>query len=165
MRAITLQTVGVVLALTACDAEDACVERGGRWKEELARCELGEDPAPTAYVHGDWEVVAFEQPGVAALSPSEADAWIGRVAHLSDSLAVFGDDRCETPTYVSDTTTADRFARDYLFVPSAVSLGDTILGTRLRCGGDWISPLARLYHRGSDLLAPWDGTFFVLQRR
>ncbi|MGH7562866.1 MAG: hypothetical protein ACREK5_00370 [Gemmatimonadota bacterium] len=155
-----------MLAFTACDAAGTCLDRGGNWNPELGQCEPApENPAPTAPVHGDWQVVAFEQPGVTALPPSEADAWIGTVAHFSDSLAVLGDDRCETPDYFPDTTTANRFLQDYRIAPSMLGLGDTILFTRVRCGGDWISPAATLYHQGSDLLTVWDGTFFVLRRR
>ena len=138
--------MGPVLAMTACaDRESA--------------------PIPAASVHGSWQVVAFEQPGVTALSASEAESWIGFPAHFSDSLAVFGDDRCETPSFRSGPTTGDRFVQDYQIVPSTLGLGDTITTTRVLCSEDWISPAATLYHRGSDLLAVWDGTFFVLRRR
>jgi hypothetical protein len=116
-------------------------------------------------IYGGWVVVAFEQPGITALSPSQAKAWIGRAAFFSDSLVTFGNDRCTSPTYALDTTTARDFTGWAKAYPSDLGLGDLIVSTTIGCPGEWTAPGSELFHRGSELITNWEGTYFVLHRR
>ena len=119
---------------------------------------------PTTVLYGDWHVVGFEQPGISALSPEDARVWLGRPAHFSDSLATVGTDRCEHPTYLADTLSAGQFLEGLRLSPAALRLGDTVRVTHVRCGGKVWSG-SEIYERGAELLALWDGTFFVLHRK
>ena len=121
--------------------------------------------ASTHSIYGKWQVVAFEQPGITALSPSEAKAWIGRSAFFSDSLVTFGSDRCTSPIYALDTVNASEFTGLSKVYPSDLGLGDSIVSTSVGCPGVWTAPGSELFHRGSELTANWDGTYFVLRRR
>jgi hypothetical protein len=116
-------------------------------------------------IYGKWQVVAFEQPGITALSPSEANAWIGRSAFFSDSLVTFGNDRCKSPTYALDTVNASEFTGLSKVYPSNLGLGDSIVSTSVGCPGEWTAPGSELFHRGSELITNWEGTYFVLHRR
>jgi hypothetical protein len=116
-------------------------------------------------IYGEWVVVAIEQPGITALSTAEAKTWIGRAAFFSDSLVTFGSDRCASPTYSLDTIMAAQFTSGYRVYPSELGLGDTVASTVVGCPGRWTAPGSELLHRGSELITPWDGTYFVLRRR
>lgn len=116
-------------------------------------------------VYGKWLVVGFEQPGITALSPSEAKAWIGRSAFYSDSLVTFGSERCTSPTYTQATTTAHEFMALAKVYPSDLGLGDMIVSTSVGCPRLWTAPGSELFHRGSELITTWDGTYFVLHKR
>jgi hypothetical protein len=116
-------------------------------------------------IYGKWQVVAFEQPGITALSPSEANAWIGRSAFFSDSLVTFGNDRCTSPTYALDTVNANEFTGLSKVYPADLGLGDSIVSTSVGCPGEWTAPGSELIHRGSELITSWDGTYFVLHKR
>ncbi len=159
--------VGVAVAGQACGSVDSCLDRGGRWDYEAERCEFavtGEEDSGRS-VYGDWRVIAYEQPAITALSPEEADAWVGAAAHFADTLASFGTYRCTRAEYSSDSTSARQFLEEYRVDPSALGLGDTIVSTVVTCPGELIWPGFRLYHHGSELVAAWDGTFFILRRR
>ncbi len=153
------------LFLHACGAVDRCIDNNGQWNRELKQCEFASQDTVTSAVYGEWSVVAYDQPGMTALSPPEAKAWLGRIARFSDSLVLFGNDRCESPVYSEDTIPAGRFFEGHRIAPTEVGLADPVIWTTVGCPGDWISPVSRLYPRGSELLLLWDGTFFVLQKR
>jgi hypothetical protein len=164
---VVLLSILLPVATQACDAVDRCLDRGGSWNPEAEQCDLTvpSEEVSARLVHGDWQVVDFEQLGITALSPEEADDWLGTGAYFADSLATFGTYRCPYPTYRSDTTSAQAFYEGYRVDPSALGFGDTIVSTVLRCPSRLAWPGSRLYHRGSELVASWDGTFFVLHRR
>jgi hypothetical protein len=125
-------------------------------------------------IYGRWRVVAFDCPWICGLTPAEAKKWIGRVAYFSDTLVAFAGDRCASPKYVLDTTSGDEFLMGFRVRPAELGLGDTVVSTVIRCPGapnevartgDWIARGSLVYHRGPELLTPWDGIFFVLRRQ
>ena len=58
---------------------------------------------------GDWSVVGYAAPGISALSPEEADAWLGTKAYFRGNEAAFGDERCGDPTYTLSVLTEGEF--------------------------------------------------------
>jgi hypothetical protein len=132
---------------------------------ETATTKSGRTRAFGHSIYGEWVVVAIEQPGITALSTHEAKTWIGRAAFFSDSIVTFGSDRCASPTYSLDTIMAAQFTSGYRVYPSDLGLGDTVVSTVVGCPGRWTAPGSELLHRGSELVTPWDGTYFVLRRR
>jgi hypothetical protein len=157
----------LVLSLHACNASKTCATGSERWNSELKHCEVfpRDNRVSRNSIDGEWHVVSFENPGITALTQRDAKKWIGRVAYFSDSLVSFAGARCVSPTYVLDTITGSEFAEGSRFYPSELGLGDTVMTTEVRCPGQWTAPGSLLYHRGSELLALWDGTYFVLRRR
>jgi len=132
---------------------------------DTATKQSGRNDASSHSIYGEWRVVAFEQPGITALSPAEAKTWIGRAAYFSDSLVTFGDYRCASPTYAQRTITGQQFTVETRAYPSELGLGDTVVSTVVGCPGQWTAPASKVIHRGPELIASWDGTYFVLRRR
>ena len=134
-------------------------------REGSAKTQSEHNRALSHSIYGKWVVVSFEQPGITALSPAEAKTWIGRAALFSDSVVTFDSDRCASPNYSLDTIVAGQFTARSRVYPSELGLGDTVVSTVVGCPGRWTAPGSQLYHRGSELITPWDGTYFVLRRR
>ena len=114
---------------------------------------------------GAWRVTGHRAPGVSAMSPEEAAAWIGRTAEYSGERARFGTEECATPEYVDGSLTAEQFAAEFGVTVTALELEAPVTTILARCRGDWTVPGNRLIVRGPDAMyAVWDGVFFELER-
>jgi hypothetical protein len=140
-------------------------EDGIRVMRDTETKQSGANDALSHSIYGEWRVVAFEQPGITAFSPAEAKTWIGRFAYFSDSLVTFAKERCASPAYALRTITGHQFTVESGAYPSELGLGDSVVSTVVGCPGQWTAPGSEVIHRGSELIAPWEGTYFVLRRR
>jgi hypothetical protein len=154
------------LGFVACSRAKFCSD-GLIWSPMTQQCSapVASSGALGKPIYGKWRVVDIVQPGITGMSTREAKGWIGRVAFFSDTLVAFGADRCRAPKYAVDTTTASQFAADTRAFPAELGLGDTIVSTVVRCPKEWASPGSELYRRGTELIASWEGTYFVLRRQ
>jgi uncharacterized membrane protein len=116
-------------------------------------------------LEGSWHVVAHHAPGIAAMSPREADAWVGRKARFSRSLAQFGTDECTAPSYEARSLTPRAFAQEFRVPSTDLGLRAPIQMVEVRCAGRRGGPGNRLLVKGpNELLTFWDGVFFELHR-
>ena len=116
---------------------------------------------------GDWRVIWFTAPGISALAPTEATAWIGTVATYDKDRAAFGRESCAAPSYATRTMTPDEFAREYRVRAADLGLqGDAVTLVTVTCPSAWTSHGSLLIVKSADvLLTMWDGVFFELERR
>jgi uncharacterized lipoprotein YbaY len=119
-----------------------------------------------AAVFGEWRVTSFAAPGISALTPKEASAWIGTRANYAEGLALFGEERCDRPSYETRSMTLDQFAEEYRVRPADVGLrGEPLTRVTVGCSTPWSHRGRVLFVRSPDaLLTTWDGTFFELER-
>jgi hypothetical protein len=119
-------------------------------------------------VSGDWKVVKHYEPGISAMSKTEADSWVGKKAHYEETLAEFDAGRCVAPTYTVKMVDAEIFFIDEFRVRAA-SLGvtaKTVSVVEIACSGSsWASPggLVVVKSKGR-ILTVWNGVFFELSR-
>jgi hypothetical protein len=122
----------------------------------------GDGAGPTSGL-GAWRVAGYEQPGITALSPAEAQRWVGLEATFADTLATLGAYACAAPRYSTGTVDAADFLADYRVAATTLGLGDPVTITRVDCGDGSTWPGSTLLHRAGARLALWDGTYFVLE--
>lgn len=125
-------------------------------------------PSP-ADLRGTWTVVRHHIPGISAMTNAEANTWHGNTLRLTTTEAIFGDRRCDKPTYNTRTVESSFLATEYKLPPG--SLKPLVSQERLTlfevsCGGTpWMAMGVRLIAIDANhALAPWDGVFFELQR-
>lgn len=119
-------------------------------------------------VLGNWAVVGYQEPGVAAVAAGAAARWVGQTARYTRASARFATDRCATPAYVARRLTGEEFAAAYHVSPARLGIGATPVRVwEVRCRGHaWTAPGAQLIEqRPGRLLTPWDGAFYTLARR
>jgi hypothetical protein len=114
---------------------------------------------------GRWRVVGHHAAGVSALSPREADAWLGREAVYTRASAGLAPDTCLGPRYVPSTMTLAELAADFRVRPEDLQIAATNLQViDVRCGG-WVAPGNRLVViTPNRLVTFWDGMMFELAR-
>jgi hypothetical protein len=116
---------------------------------------------------GEWRVISFMVPGVAALTQSDATNWVGTLAKYDEKTASFGDDTCASPSYATRTLTPEQFEQEYRIKPAALHLTDPQIALiTVTCASSWTNRGSVLIVKSPDgLLTTWDGAFFELQRR
>ena len=114
---------------------------------------------PAASVLGEWRVTSFAAPGISALTPRAASAWIGTRANYAQGLALFGEERCDRPSYETRSMTLDQFAGEYRVRPADVGLrGQLVTRVTVGCSTAWSHRGQVLFVRSPDaLLTTWDG--------
>lgn len=160
----------LALAGLACDGVDSCLDRGGSFNFQVGACDLKHSqPGPSSPclrdILGKWHVAGHKAPGISAASAEQADAWNGRHAVYGAHRAVFDNDACSNPQYVSQVLDTAQFTSEFGFPPEALGLpgADTCI-TEIGCPGEWVAPGAALIHSGNGLMTPWQGVFFELAR-
>lgn len=121
-----------------------------------------------ADIYGDWEIVGHRAPGISAMSPEEAERWVGGKASYSDSMATFTDESCDSPSYRSSSVTKEHLFQEYRVNPEALGIESTrITIVEVLCKGeDWVAPGSVLVRKDQNtFFTPWDGVFFELERR
>jgi len=120
----------------------------------------------TTGFEGGWEVVGHTAPGISALSPDEAEAWVSTRAHFNQDEAAFGDQRCPTPTYsLAPVSQAELFRA---FRVNAEDLGvrsDSVQVVEVECSsGERLGPGGTFILRDDGwMYTIWDGAFLELQ--
>ena len=76
----------------------------------VAGCQLGPRPVPEEWARprGEWQVVAHRAPG-AAMSPADAQRYVGSVVSFGPGAVTSGADTCAKPTYVVHLVYAERY--------------------------------------------------------
>lgn len=76
-----------------------------------AGCQVGPRPIKDGWASpkGDWLVVSQVAPGIAAMSPVEAQRYVGRTVSFGADGVVSGPDRCAKPTYAVNLVFAERY--------------------------------------------------------
>jgi hypothetical protein len=130
--------------------------------------------APKLPVFGDWRVASFNPiaaPGAPAEKPAAAPvqtlAWVGVSASFTPRFARFGGDRCSAPTYTRADMPAAEFQKQFHVSPASLGItADPVPVYRLECGYQWGGQTNTLIVKSpTSLLAPWDDTFFELEKR
>lgn len=160
------------LALTslACGGVDSCLDRGGSFNFQVGVCDLKHSqPGPNSPclrdILGKWHVAGHKAPGISAASAEQADVWNGRHAVYGAHRAVFDNEACSNPQYVSRVVGASEFANEFRVPPEVLGLpgADTCI-TEIGCPDTWAAPGAQLIHSSSGLMTLWQGVFFELER-
>jgi hypothetical protein len=118
-------------------------------------------------IAGTWEVVGHVEPGISAMSKTEADSWLGKKARYENAIAEFGSERCTAPSYTKKLVDAKSYFLDEFRV-QASQLGITtneIAVVEVKCNdADWTAPGSLLFRGQDHVLTVWDGVFFKLSR-
>jgi hypothetical protein len=115
---------------------------------------------------GRWRVVGHHAAGVSALSPREADAWIGREAVYTRATAGFAPDTCLGPRYITSTISLSELAAGFRVRPEDLQIAAAnVQVIDVRCGSGWSAPGNRLVViTPNRLVTFWDGMMFELAR-
>jgi hypothetical protein len=125
------------------------------------------DTSPLTDVFGAWKVVAHYEPGISAMTGTQADAWIGRAALYGLDSALFGDEKCAAATYSVRSIDGDQFYSDFRVKLSDISVGlSRVSIIEVMCAGsDWTAPGGLLVVKSKErMLTLWDGVFFELSK-
>ncbi len=159
----------LVLASLACsDGPEACLEQGGSFNLQIGACDFAHaQPGPEAPclrdIVGKWHVAEEVVPG--AVPSSQNQGWTGRRAVYTAHRAIFDNDACGQPSYVSRVVDAAAFEREFRVPPTALGLPDgATCVTDVGCPGEWVSPGSPLIHSSAGLLTNWQGVFMRLER-
>jgi hypothetical protein len=121
---------------------------------------------PEQAVFGKWRVTSATCPNVCAMSLTEAEAWRGRTATYSPTLARFGTDSCDSPKYNTGTWGQSVFiggfrmpASRFGIMADSTTVVDIWCPERLRVPGGFL-----LVKDARHLLMVWDGIVFELTR-
>jgi hypothetical protein len=122
---------------------------------------------PESAAFGKWRVVGHLEPGIAAMSPEQAQTWLGTAAVYSRSAARFGRERCTTPAYVVSHLDVGTFMEQFRLRPTDIGIhSQPVTVITIQCNGPWVAPGAIIVVSGPDrILTLWDGVFFELQRK
>ena len=76
-----------------------------------AGCQLGPRPVTDdwAQPRGDWQVVSHRAPGLAAMSPVDAQRHVGSVVRFGPGAVTSGVNTCAKPSYVVNLVYAERY--------------------------------------------------------
>lgn len=76
-----------------------------------AGCQLGPRPvtADWAQPRGEWQVVSHRDPGSAAMSPVDAQRYIGSIVSFGPGAVTSGADTCAKPSYIVHLVYAERY--------------------------------------------------------
>lgn len=129
----------------------------------LTACGSSGPPEP---FHGEWRVASAGTPGVAAVSAADAGRQVGTPVSLQPGRARVGDRTCGGAVYTRRALSVQTFVEAYRVTPQQLSLaGDPIPLVDVTCesgGLDLGSTLVLKSDR--EMLAMWDGVFYVLTR-
>lgn len=122
------------------------------------------EPLPQHHI-GNWRVIGHQAPGISAMDPDTASAWVGRTAEYTSTRAAFGAEECIEPTYAVTTLGVEGFAAEFNVSLDALGLAAPVTIVTVGCRGAWTVPGNRLIVKGPDrLFTLWDGVFFELER-
>src|SRR5512139_3208713 len=91
----------------------------------VAGCQVGPRPVKDGWAapKGDWQVVSQVAPGIAAMSPVEAQRFVGQTISFGPGGVASGSDRCAKPSYIVNLVYADRYlSRQYGLRPANLGL-------------------------------------------
>ena len=91
----------------------------------VAGCQVGPRPVKDGWAapKGDWQVVSQVAPGIAAMSPVEAQRYVGHTISFGPGGVASGADRCAKPSYIVNLVYADRYlSRQYGLRPANLGL-------------------------------------------
>jgi hypothetical protein len=76
-----------------------------------AGCQLGPRPVTDdwAQPRGEWQVVSHRAPGIAAMSPADAQRHVGSTVRFGPGAVTSGADTCARPTFVVNLVYAERY--------------------------------------------------------
>lgn len=118
-------------------------------------------------IAGPWQVVGHLEPGISAMSKTEADSWRGRKVRYENAFAEFGSETCSAPAYTKKLVDAKSYFLDEFRI-QASQLGITaneIVVVEVKCNkANWTAPGSLLFKDQSDLFTVWNGVFFRLSR-
>lgn len=124
--------------------------------------------APTTDVPGGpWIVTSYHAPGVSAMQSSEAEDWIGVSGRFGQDSAIFGDYRCDDPTYEWGRYGEEDFLTGFRISKASLQIAaDEVAAIEVLCkGAPWAAPGSFLILDDDRLFTVWDGVFFELEQR
>lgn len=129
----------------------------------LTACGPSGPPEP---FHGEWRVASASTPGVAGVSAADAGRQIGTLVTLEPGRARVGDRACGGAVYARRSLSAQTFVEAYRVTPQQLSLtGDPIPLVDVTCeSGDLELGSTLVLKSDREILAMWDGVFYVLTR-
>ncbi len=76
-----------------------------------AGCQLGPRPVTDdwAQPRGEWQVVSHRAPGIAAMSPVDAQRHVGSIVRFGPGAVTSGADTCAKPTFLVNLVYAERY--------------------------------------------------------
>ena len=76
-----------------------------------AGCQLGPRPVTDdwAQPRGEWQVVSHRAPGIAAMSPVDAQRHVGSIVRFGPGAVTSGADTCAKPSYLVNLVYAERY--------------------------------------------------------
>ena len=171
MRFTGAHAVIVMLVVSAgCRAAKEEPTREGGTKTTAVPTLADSSTAPSSGdLRGIWTVVRHQIPGISAMTNAEANTWHGNTLRLTTTEAIFGDKRCDKPTYNTRTVENSFLATEYKLPPGSLrplASQEQLTLFEVSCGGSpWMAMGERLIAIDANhALAPWDGVFFELQR-
>jgi len=137
----------------------------------LAGCQVGPRPVTDGWAapKGEWRIVAQTAPGMATMSPVQAQQYVGGTIAFGPSGVVSGADQCAKPTYAVNLVYAERYLwRQYGMRPANLGLYpyQDVKVTEVYCDGrKWRGLGAHvIWADGERGYAIHDGVWFELRR-